>query len=65
MEKHVKLLERKIQFRKVKNKRMRTQNTINMSNWKEFKFIDEKLWTKIKYGERLIEADRIKGDMPY
>jgi hypothetical protein len=65
MENHVKSLEHKVQFKKIKTKRERQYKSIDMSNWKEFKFIDKNLWTRIKHGERLIEVDRIKGEIPY
>jgi hypothetical protein len=65
MEEYIKLLERKVKFKKVNTKNRRKYQPIDMSNWKEFSFIDKKLWTRIRHGERLIEVDRIKGEMPY
>lgn len=50
---------------KISTKNERKYLPIDMTNWKEFSFIDKKLWTKIKHGLRLIESDRIKGEIPY
>lgn len=65
MEEYIRSLECKVHYRKVFTKNVRTLMPIDMSGWKEFSFIDKKLWTKIIHGERLIESDRIKGETPY
>jgi hypothetical protein len=65
MEEYVKLLESKVKFTKVNTKFEKKKKKIDTSTWKEFSFIDKKLWTRIKHGERLIEVDRIKGETPY
>ena len=65
MEEHIKSLLNKVSFRKVNTQKQRKKLPINISEWKEFSFIDEKLWTRIKHGERLIASDRIKGETPY
>jgi hypothetical protein len=65
MEDYIKSAGQKVIFEKINTKKERQHQPIDMSNWKEFKFIDEQLWTRIKHGERLIEVDRIKGETPY
>lgn len=65
MEKYIKSLESKVRFKKVNTQNKRQNAPIEITDWKEFSFIDKKLWTKIKHGDRLIESDRIKGETPY
>ena len=65
MEEYVKSLESKVKFKKVNTKFERKYAKIDTNTWKEFNFVSKDLWTKIKHGERLIEADRIKGETPY
>jgi hypothetical protein len=65
MEDYIKSLESKVRFRKIGTQNKRKHTPIDVTNWKEFNFIDKKLWTKIRHGERLIEADRIEGEIPY
>jgi hypothetical protein len=65
MEDYIKSLESAIRFRKVVTANPRKHLPIEMSDWKEFSFIDKKLWTRIRHGERLIEVDRIKGETSY
>ncbi len=43
----------------------KSNTPIDFSEWKDFKFTDKKLWTRITHGQRLIAADRISGDTPY
>jgi hypothetical protein len=64
MESYIKELEKKIEFKPIKTKKSQ-KLLIDMSDWKEFSFIDKKLWTKITHGKRLIESDRINGEIPY
>lgn len=65
MESYVNSIENKVLFTKVFTNNCKLNKQIDINSWKEFNFIDEKLWTRIRHGERLIESDRIKGETPY
>jgi hypothetical protein len=65
MEKYIKTIETKIKFKPIKSRLKKPHNKVDMSDWSEFSFVDKKLWQKISHGQRLIEKDRIKGDIPY
>ena len=49
----------------IATKNKRTNIPIDISQWGEYKFVDKKLWTNLLRGKRLIEADRIAGDLSY
>jgi len=64
MENYIKELEKQIEFKPIKTKKLQ-KLPIDMSDWKEFCFVDKKLWSKITHGKRLIKADRVNGETPY
>ena len=65
MERYIKNIEKKIVFRPIKSKMKKFHKKIDMLKWGEFSFVDKILWQKVIHGKRLIEKDRIKGDIPY
>lgn len=55
----------KIKFNSIRSKKKK-QDTLNIKEWKEFDFEGENgVFTEIVRGKRLIEANRIAGDIPY
>lgn len=65
MENYIKNLKSQIKFKPIYTKNNNNLKQIDMSKWGEFSFIDERLWTEIKRGERFVEKDRISGDIEY
>ena len=64
MEKYVKSLESKVKFKKIYTKNDSKQQSINMSNWKEFTLCGNNGLFIYQHGSRLVVPQRVIGDTP-